>query len=306
MDKDILVSICCITYNHAPFICQCLDGFMMQKTDFPFEVLVHDDASTDGTVDIIREYESKYPDIIKPIYQAENQYSKKIGISVTYQYPRAKGKYIALCEGDDYWTDPLKLQRQVDFLEANEDFSLVFSNRNVLQKTGILTVHIHENRVYTCNDILKGFIPPTQTMVFRNQTGILLFFQKIGRFYSGDRMLAYICSIFGNIGMIPDITAVYRDSGYGVWSSKTQIEKIKTHSRMFQKFHEIIGLPKNNEYCAERQLKCFCVMLKYCIKYPTYFFKDHNLRFLYEICHNNNKMNRSKIIWGIIRRKCKK
>ena len=80
-----LVSVLTLAYNHAPYIRECLDGILMQKTDFAFEILIHDDASTDGTADIIREYESKYPDIIKPIYQNENQYSKRVGISRTYQ-----------------------------------------------------------------------------------------------------------------------------------------------------------------------------------------------------------------------------
>ena len=108
MKNNPLLSICCVTYNHESFISQCLDGFLMQQTDFPFEILIHDDASADGTANIIMEYEAKYPDLIKPIYQTENQFSKGIKISVTFNFPRAKGKYIALCEGDDYWTDPLK------------------------------------------------------------------------------------------------------------------------------------------------------------------------------------------------------
>lgn len=122
-----LVSINCLTYNHIQYIRQCLDGFLMQKTDFKFEVLVHDDASTDGTADIIREYEAKYPDIIKPIYQTENQYKKGRGLCIGYdlQIKRARGKYIADCEGDDFWTDPLKLQKQVDFLEANPDYGFI-------------------------------------------------------------------------------------------------------------------------------------------------------------------------------------
>jgi len=109
MADDIVVSISCITYNHAPYIRQCLDGFVMQKTTFPFEILIHDDASTYGTPDIIREYEAKYPGLIKPIYQTENQHSKGVKISQTFNWPRARGKDIALCEGDDYWTDPYKL-----------------------------------------------------------------------------------------------------------------------------------------------------------------------------------------------------
>lgn len=117
MEKNItpIVSISCITYNHEDYIRDAIEGFLMQKTTFPVEILIHDDASTDKTADIIREYEKKYPHLIKPIYQTENQYSKGIGVSATYQYPRANGNYITLCEGDDYWTDPYMLQKQVVF-----------------------------------------------------------------------------------------------------------------------------------------------------------------------------------------------
>ena len=128
MNKEIIVSICCATYNHQKYIRDAIEGFLMQKTTFPFEILIHDDASTDGTADIIREYEAKYPDIIKPIYQRENQYSKGIKISQVYQFPRAQGKYIALCEGDDYWIDPLKLQKQVDYMERNSRVSMLTSH----------------------------------------------------------------------------------------------------------------------------------------------------------------------------------
>lgn len=122
-----LVSICCITYNHAQFIRKCLDGFLMQKTDFPIEILIHDDCSTDGTTEIIREYEAKYPELIFPLYEEENQYQQGKAAEIDfYNYRRARGKYIAYCEGDDYWTDPLKLQKQVDFMEANPEYSVCF------------------------------------------------------------------------------------------------------------------------------------------------------------------------------------
>ena len=127
-----LVSICCLTYNHEHYIEQCLEGFLMQKVDFPVEILIHDDASTDKTVEIIRKYESKYPEIIKPVYQSENQYSKGISVSRVYQFPRAQGKYIALCEGDDYWTDPFKLQKQVDYLENHPECGLVHTKCSVV------------------------------------------------------------------------------------------------------------------------------------------------------------------------------
>lgn len=123
-----LVTIRCITYNHDPYIRQCLEGFVMQQTNFPFEAIVHDDASTDGTAAIIREYAEKYPDIIKPIYETENQYSKHDGSLDRIMNAHMRGKYIALCEGDDYWIDPLKLQKQVDFMESHPDYGLCYTN----------------------------------------------------------------------------------------------------------------------------------------------------------------------------------
>ena len=118
------VTICCITYKHEKYIRECLNGFIMQKTNFPFEVIVHDDASPDKTADIVREYEAKYPDIIKPIYQTQNQRSLGKKVSLTYVYPKVRSKYIAICEGDDFWCDPNKLQMQYDFMEAHPDYSL--------------------------------------------------------------------------------------------------------------------------------------------------------------------------------------
>lgn len=128
MNNLPLVSISCITYNHASYIKECIDGFLMQKTNFNFEVLIHDDHSTDGTEEIIKEYAKQYPDIIKPLFEKENQYSlgKPIG-SAVWNLPRARGEYIAICEGDDYWTDPYKLQKQVDFLESHPDYGMYYT-----------------------------------------------------------------------------------------------------------------------------------------------------------------------------------
>lgn len=129
---QVLVSICCITYNQAPYIRDALEGFVNQETDFGFEVLIHDDASDDGTAQIIQEYAKAYPEVIFPILQTENQYSKGLtNISGTYNFPRARGRYIAMCEGDDCWTDPGKLKMQADFMEAHPGCSLCFHSAKV-------------------------------------------------------------------------------------------------------------------------------------------------------------------------------
>ena len=126
MHQKPLISILCVTYNQKDYIVQTIEGFLMQKVDFPIEIIIHDDASTDGTTEILREYVQKYPDLIKPIFQEKNQYSQKVNIWNTFIYPKAQGKYYAECEGDDYWTDPNKLQRQIDFLESNPEY--IFSH----------------------------------------------------------------------------------------------------------------------------------------------------------------------------------
>lgn len=126
-----LVSVRCITYNQQDYIHQSLDGFLMQKTTFPFEVIVHDDASTDKTAEVIRKYEAKFPKIVKPIYETENQYSKHDGSLGRIVNAACKGKYIALCEGDDYWIDENKLQMQVDFLENNPEYGMCYTNFNI-------------------------------------------------------------------------------------------------------------------------------------------------------------------------------
>ena len=122
------VIVWCLTYNQKDYIRDALNGFVMQQTTFPFEVVVHDDASTDGTTEIVMDYACRYPDIVKPMVEKENQWQKgglKHIISIMNEQHR-RGKYIAFCEGDDYWTDPNKLQRQVDFLEKNPDYSMCF------------------------------------------------------------------------------------------------------------------------------------------------------------------------------------
>lgn len=121
-NNNIKISVLCITFNHKDYISKCLNSMLMQKTDFPFEILVHDDASTDGTSQIVRKYAEEFPDIIKPYIEVSNRYSQ--GKSPIFPlFSKIKGKYVAYCEGDDSWTDINKLQQQADFLDSHSDYA---------------------------------------------------------------------------------------------------------------------------------------------------------------------------------------
>ena len=215
-NNNPLVSICTLAYNHEPYTRQCLDGFLMQKTNFKFEVLIHDDASIDGTEEIIREYEAKYPDIIKALYEEENQYVLGRRGSKTFNYPRAKGKYIALCEGDDYWTDPYKLQKQVDFLEANEEYSLCFHNAIEHWEDGSREDSIFsdvEDRDYSAVEIYKKWTIPTASVVFRKAVIDSLRYKEVGsnpKFIYGDIILFLTCAEFGKLRGFTDTMSIYR------------------------------------------------------------------------------------------------
>lgn len=218
-DKGILVSVVSIAYNHEPYIRQCLEGFVMQKTNFAFEVLIHDDASTDKTADIIREYEIKYPNIIKPIYQKENQYSKGISIGKTYLYPRVRGKYIAECEGDDYWTDPLKLQKQADFLENHPDYSMCFHNaikNDLFNNTQTLFNKKLNKSTFKVKDvILKSWFTPTASFFFRSEDFTMPMWKDV----NGDMTLLYLNATKGKIYYMDELMSVYN---YGTPSSLSQ------------------------------------------------------------------------------------
>lgn len=171
-ESSPLLAIQCLAYNHEPYIRQCLDGFVMQKTDFPFIAIVHDDASTDKTADIIREYAEKYPDIIKPIFEKENQYSKHdgtIGRKMDNAIPTSVA-YIALCEGDDYWTDSLKLQTQVDFLKSHLDYGMVYGKAKILvQKQKVLLKNTIGENFKSFRELLLKNTVPTLTVCYRSK-----------------------------------------------------------------------------------------------------------------------------------------
>lgn len=211
-----LVTIRCLVYNHEPYLRQCLDGFVMQKTNFPFEAIVHDDASTDRSAEIIREYAEKYPNIIKPIFETENQYSKKDGSLRRMVDKHIRGKYIAMCEGDDYWIDPYKLQKQVDYLENNPEYTLSYTNF-------IIDDSCHKKKRKrrfkcitgdTCEYLLtKGNPIGTLTVCIRND----IYFAFSQEYYTwnikmkmGDLPLWIYATMKGPAYYIPEVTAAYR------------------------------------------------------------------------------------------------
>lgn len=210
-----LVTIRCITYNHEPYIRQCLEGFVMQKTNFPFEAIVHDDASTDGTAAIIREYAEKYPDIIKPIYETENQYSKHDGSLQRIMNAHIRGKYVAICEGDDYWIDPLKLQKQFDFLESHLDYGLVHTDFNIISESNIKEYRIRRKlgeRQNVLEQILLGnYDIGTLTVMFRKDLyDSLPKYYLSKKFPMGDLPLWIEFAAVAKIKYISDVTANYR------------------------------------------------------------------------------------------------
>lgn len=231
-DNRILVSIKCLVYNHEPYLRQCLEGFVMQKTNFRFEVVVHDDASTDGSTVIIREYAEKYPDIIKPIYEIENQYSKRDGSLVRIMNAACKGKYIAMCEGDDYWIDPLKLQKQIDFLEAHPDYLLCGTNGLVLWDGGLQAPEYFNrnftNRELHPEDVIGKWSFPTASLVFRhNLLELTNGFKCVT--YNGDIRIILVALANGRIWSLADVTVVYRKNS-NPNSSTNRVAAKKDHS----------------------------------------------------------------------------
>lgn len=219
-NKNPLVAIDCITYNHGKFIRDTLEGFVMQRTDFPFVAIVHDDASTDGTADIIREYAERYPDIIKPILETENLYSKgddSLGRVMREAIDASGAKYVALCEGDDYWTDPLKLQKQIDFMEANPDYSMCFHNAIEHWENGLVPDAPKNQNLddgdFSGIDIYNSYIVPTASIMVRNSVIKNRKYLKAcnsRKFAFGDLLICLSASDLGKIRYSKEMGSVYR------------------------------------------------------------------------------------------------
>ena len=216
MELVPLVSIQCLVYNHEPYLRQCLDGFVMQKTNFKFEAIVHDDASTDNSAKIIKEYADRYPDIIKPIFEEENQFSKSEGSLGKIMNAACRGKYIAFCEGDDYWSDPYKLQRQIDILEDSDKISIVYTAfKTIDQYGGNIKRPFYEKCLKKSKSgnifyaLMKGNFILTLTVCIRSSViNSQLYTNYCGRKF--DYHLFLSAAALGNAFYIPEITGCYR------------------------------------------------------------------------------------------------
>ena len=223
MSSDIKVSVQCITYNHKNYIRKALDGFVMQVTNFKFEVIVHDDASTDGTADIIREYAEKY-DFIKPIFQKENQYSQGIMIARKYIEPMISGEYIAFCEGDDYWTNPNKLQILYDYMISHPKCSMCcHAYENIEANTEKVVAEVHTLLKDGEISIAKAikYDNPTQlaSQMFRRDCII----DKPAIYYGrgvGDYTVLLYAATKGEIHYINRIMARHRVASDGSWTNR--------------------------------------------------------------------------------------
>lgn len=246
-NENPLVSIVCTTFNQERFISQALDGFLMQDTRFPFEIIVNDDASVDSTADIVKEYYNRYPDLIVPIFQNENQYSKNVSGWTDITFPKARGKYIATCEGDDYWTDHFKLQKQVEFMEAHPEVALCFTNAKVmLDKSGKLSnwpVRL-TGRYYEEREIMFDLVIPTCSVLFRNELN-----EDVGRRLTnkkhimGDLILWLSIAQQGKLYCLNEQMVVYRRNEGSV-AYKLPLEK---QIRLVEQ-HEVIAQDFNLKY----------------------------------------------------------
>ena len=271
-----LVSICCITYNHEKFIEQSLDGFVMQKTNFAFEILVHEDASTDNTANIVKEYEKRYPQLFRCVYQTENQFLKQ-NVLIDILFKMSKGKYIAICEGDDYWNDPYKLQKQVDVLRSDSDCILTFHNTlDVTQEESIPKYSKGLKDRFDIQDFVYFFYARTVSMVFRNpEQGWPKQFQymRIGDWPMAIWLMQYGCARY-----IPEVMAAYRihDGGvYTTWDSN------KKAIHVFESFL-LLSKTMNEEHMLLVEQKLYELSFSYFFgSICTFYFKGFIIGFWY-------------------------
>lgn len=204
MKEDIMVTVLCTAYNHKDYIEDAMKGVLNQKTNFKYELLIHDDASTDGTAEIIQEYEQKYPQLIRIIMQKKNQF-QHCRIYPTFLFPEVRGKYVAFCEGDDYWTDEMKLQKQIDFLETHKEYSMCIHNAVKLNvETGEESYlnTFPEDGTYSQEEQIKAGLG-TDFPAFASYVARAKLLQKIAPFFLESNVIDYpLRQFFANQGKI--------------------------------------------------------------------------------------------------------
>lgn len=256
---EILLSIVCTTYNHEKYIKETLDGFIKQKTSFPFEVIVHDDASLDATPDIVREYEEKYPSLFRNIYRKENWYSQGKNIWEYLLVNVVRGKYIAICEGDDYWIDPLKLEKQTSFLEQHVEYSICYHRVKLVSGEKMELSRIP--RKYSMNqcDMAKTNYINTPSVVFRN-FGNKLDYTLLSQCLTSDYVLWLLLSGYGKVYFLEDVMACYRINQNSLWGTKSAIYQysnwINTLRKLIPKFNLRVSL-----MLRWQLIVCECILL---------------------------------------------
>ena len=257
---ELIVSISCISYNQKQFIRTCIENILAQKTTFSIELVIHDDASTDGTKEIIEEYRNQYPDIIFPYFQTENQYIKGVrGFMAKYNFPRCRGKYIALCEGDDYWTDPFKLQKQIDFLEANPEYSGCYHDTMVHYTNIDKQNHLFRDNLpmsMNAEDTISLFAPfHTSSFVFKKDC--FTFQPFLRKVKSGDMAIFSIVSSKGLLGKVDGVMSVYRKHEGGITNSPTHNSTFHKDrillTKYLNRFHRFKYRGKANQIIAIRK-----------------------------------------------------
>ena len=229
MNDEIIVSIVCATYNHEKYIEDAIESFLMQKTNFKYEIIIHDDASTDNTTNIVKKYSKKYPNFIHTIIQDENQYHKKISILEKYLIPMANGKYIAMCEGDDYWTDAYKLQKQVDLLEKHPECDICAHTASAVD--AIIKNEIDKimpSKKDTLFDIKNvilgdgGFVA-TNSLMFRKK--IFDSTPDFWNVYKLDYSIQIMGSLRGGMLYLSECMSAYRVCAEGSWTKRMKENK---------------------------------------------------------------------------------
>lgn len=255
MNEQIMVSIVCIAYNHGKYIAEAIEGFLTQKTDFPLEILIHDDASTDNTAEIIMEYYKKYPNIIRPIIQEENQHSQGVEMLSDIIFPKLRGKYIALCEGDDYWIDSDKLQKQVNYMETNPDCSVCFHGAySVDSESRTIVAEIRSsdgNSIISPEDVIfaGGAAFATNSLLFPKRL-----LENVTYFNMGievrDYPLAIYLALQGKVYYMDEIMSVYRVGVKGSWTNRkfSEIDKKIEHYREIADMLDEVNRYSNYKY----------------------------------------------------------